>query len=47
VVDEVSGLLLDPERARTMGEQGRMWVQQEWRWDVLAGRLRELLASPA
>jgi phosphatidylinositol alpha-1,6-mannosyltransferase len=45
VVDEVSSLLLDPERARAMGECGRSWVQQEWRWDVLAGRLHGLLAG--
>jgi phosphatidyl-myo-inositol dimannoside synthase len=46
VTEEIVSLLLDPERARTMGECGRQWVQQEWRWDVLAGRLHELLTQP-
>jgi phosphatidylinositol alpha-1,6-mannosyltransferase len=45
VVEEISSLLLDPERARAMGECGRAWVQQEWRWDILAGRLRQLLTE--
>jgi phosphatidylinositol alpha-1,6-mannosyltransferase len=27
-----------------MGAAGRAWVEQEWQWDVLAGRLRELLS---
>lgn len=43
VAEAVSSLLSDRERARTMGESGRAWVQQEWRWDVLAGRLQGLL----
>jgi phosphatidylinositol alpha-1,6-mannosyltransferase len=45
VADAVTGLLADPERARAMGAAGRAWVEKEWRWDVLAGRLRELLAG--
>jgi phosphatidylinositol alpha-1,6-mannosyltransferase len=28
-----------------MGAAGRAWVEQDWRWDVLAGRLRGLLAG--
>ena len=47
VGDAVAGLLLDRERAAEMGRAGRAWVEREWRWDVLAGRLRELLAGPA
>jgi phosphatidylinositol alpha-1,6-mannosyltransferase len=43
VADAVAGLLEDPERARAMGAAGRAWVEQEWRWDVLAARLRTLL----
>ena len=45
VTDAVAGLLADPDRARAMGRAGRAWVEREWRWDVLAGRLRELLAG--
>ena len=46
VADEVAGLLADPDRARAMGRAGREWVEGEWRWDVLAARLRGLLAGP-
>ena len=45
VADTVAGLLADPDRARMMGLAGRAWVERDWRWDVLAGRLRELLAA--
>jgi phosphatidylinositol alpha-1,6-mannosyltransferase len=45
VTDAVAGLLRDPVRARAMGAAGRSWVQREWRWDVLAARLRALLAG--
>ena len=41
------GYLTDPVRASRTGEAGRAWVEREWRWDVLAERLRGLLASPA
>jgi phosphatidylinositol alpha-1,6-mannosyltransferase len=48
-VEEVAGrlveLLADPVGARGMGEAGRQWVEKDWRWDVLAARLRTLLAS--
>ncbi|WAL67279.1 glycosyltransferase family 4 protein [Amycolatopsis cynarae] len=36
-------LLQDPVRARKMGEAGRSWVREHWRWDVLAARLSRLL----
>jgi phosphatidyl-myo-inositol dimannoside synthase len=45
VAGAVAGLLQDPDRARAMGAAGRDWVQREWRWDVLAARLRALLAG--
>jgi phosphatidylinositol alpha-1,6-mannosyltransferase len=45
VADAVTGLLLDPEQAAAMGRAGRAWVEREWRWDVLAARLRGLLAG--
>jgi phosphatidylinositol alpha-1,6-mannosyltransferase len=47
VVDRVGGLLADPGSARAMGEKGRAWVERDWRWEVLAARLRRLLTGPA
>ncbi|MFH8367315.1 glycosyltransferase family 4 protein [Streptomyces sp. NPDC018031] len=41
--DRISTLLKDPELRRRMGERGRAWVAERWRWDLLADRLRELL----
>jgi phosphatidylinositol alpha-1,6-mannosyltransferase len=45
VADAVAGLLEEPTRAETMGAAGRDWVEREWRWDVLAQRVRSLLAG--
>lgn len=41
--DRITALLKDPELRRRMGERGRAWVAERWRWDLLAGRLEELL----
>ena len=46
VTDAVAALLLDRERARSLGAAGRAWVERDWRWDVLAQRLRGLLVGP-
>jgi phosphatidylinositol alpha-1,6-mannosyltransferase len=46
VTDAVAGLLADPERARRLGAAGRAWVEREWRWEVLAGRLAGYLTGP-
>ncbi|MGI5168665.1 glycosyltransferase family 4 protein [Spirillospora sp. CA-253888] len=43
VADALVGLLTDPGRARKMGEQGRSWVEREWRWEIQAARLGALL----
>ena len=45
VARAVGDLLADPDRTRRMGEAGRAWVEREWRWDVLAPRLRGLLVG--
>jgi phosphatidylinositol alpha-1,6-mannosyltransferase len=45
VTAAVADLLLDRERAAALGRAGRRWVEREWRWDVLADRLRGLLAG--
>lgn len=41
--DRIVTLLQDPGLRRRMGERGRAWVEEKWRWDLLAGKLRELL----
>ncbi|MFE0337373.1 glycosyltransferase, partial [Streptomyces sp. NPDC058955] len=41
--DRVTTLLLDPDLRARMGERGRAWVEEKWRWDLLAEKLRELL----
>ncbi|WP_217196468.1 glycosyltransferase family 4 protein [Streptomyces buecherae] len=41
--DRIIALLGDPELRQRMGERGRAWVEQRWRWDLLAERLTELL----
>ncbi|XUL87586.1 glycosyltransferase family 4 protein [Streptomyces galilaeus] len=41
--DRIVALLGDPELRRNMGERGRSWVEEKWRWDLLAERLRALL----
>jgi phosphatidyl-myo-inositol dimannoside synthase len=43
IAERVSALLLDRELAREMGEWGRRWVEQRWRWDDLADELAGLL----
>jgi phosphatidylinositol alpha-1,6-mannosyltransferase len=45
VAARVGDLLEDPRRAAAMGAKGRAWVESEWRWDVLATRLRGLLSG--
>jgi phosphatidylinositol alpha-1,6-mannosyltransferase len=41
--DRIVTLLGDAELRRRMGERGRAWVEEKWRWDLLADRLRALL----
>ncbi|MGW1803985.1 glycosyltransferase family 4 protein [Streptomyces sp. NPDC002078] len=41
--DRIVPLLADPELRRRMGERGRQWVEERWRWDLLAERLKTLL----
>jgi phosphatidylinositol alpha-1,6-mannosyltransferase len=45
VADRLVYLLTDPVGARAMGEKGMAWVDQEWRWDLVARRLQEILAG--
>ncbi|MEW2809386.1 glycosyltransferase family 4 protein [Streptomyces massasporeus] len=39
----ITVLLGDAELRRRMGERGREWVEEKWRWDLLAERLKDLL----
>ncbi|WP_189884072.1 glycosyltransferase family 4 protein [Streptomyces xantholiticus] len=41
--ERIVTLLQDPELRRRMGERGRAWVEERWRWDLLAERLVALL----
>ncbi|MGW0816928.1 glycosyltransferase family 4 protein [Streptomyces viridiviolaceus] len=41
--DRIVTLLGDAELRRRMGERGRAWVEEKWRWDLLAERLTTLL----
>ncbi|MFI1163875.1 glycosyltransferase family 4 protein [Streptomyces sp. NPDC020801] len=41
--DRIVALLGDAGLRRRMGERGRQWVEEKWRWDLLADRLEELL----
>ncbi|GBG37194.1 GDP-mannose-dependent alpha-(1-6)-phosphatidylinositol monomannoside mannosyltransferase [Mycobacterium montefiorense] len=43
VGDAVAELLGDRDRATAMGAAGRDWVTSQWRWDILAARLANLL----
>jgi phosphatidyl-myo-inositol dimannoside synthase len=43
LAERITGLLADPGRARAMGQRGRAWVEQEWDWPRVAGRLNALL----
>jgi phosphatidyl-myo-inositol dimannoside synthase len=45
VADRLVHLLTDPAGARAMGEKGMAWVDREWRWDLVARRLQEILAG--
>ncbi|KMS87397.1 MULTISPECIES: glycosyltransferase family 4 protein [Streptomyces] len=41
--ERIVALLADAELRRRMGERGRQWVEERWRWDLLAERLKTLL----
>ena len=45
VADRIAGLLADPAGAAAMGEKGMAWIDQEWRWELVADRLRQILAG--
>jgi phosphatidyl-myo-inositol dimannoside synthase len=45
VAGRIGQLLADPAGARAMGEKGLAWVDREWRWELVAQRLEQILAG--
>ncbi|HEX7992854.1 MAG TPA: glycosyltransferase family 4 protein, partial [Streptosporangiaceae bacterium] len=45
LAERIIQLLSDPRGAATMGEKGHAWVDREWRWDIVAARLQEIIAG--
>ena len=45
IARHVAELLGDAQLRQKFGSAGRRWVEQEWRWDIVAARLRELLEA--
>jgi phosphatidylinositol alpha-1,6-mannosyltransferase len=43
VADAVSGLLVDPDRARAMGARGQAWVRDQWTWERTVEDLQRML----
>jgi phosphatidylinositol alpha-1,6-mannosyltransferase len=43
LAERIVTLLSDPAQARAMGRRGLAWVEQEWDWSRVAGRLDALL----
>jgi phosphatidylinositol alpha-1,6-mannosyltransferase len=41
--DRITTLLGDRELRERMGQRGREWVEEKWRWDLLAETLKSLL----
>jgi phosphatidylinositol alpha-1,6-mannosyltransferase len=45
LTQRLNQLLSDPAAAKAMGAKGRDWMEREWRWDSVAQRLWQILAS--
>jgi phosphatidylinositol alpha-1,6-mannosyltransferase len=45
VATRLSELLADPIGAAAMGVKGQAWIEREWTWDLVADRLRQILAG--
>jgi phosphatidylinositol alpha-1,6-mannosyltransferase len=43
LTERITGLLADPAQAQAMGRRGLAWVEQEWDWSRVAGRLDAIL----
>ena len=38
-------LLSDPEHSRKMGDVGRQWIAEQWRWQIWSEKFEELLSK--
>jgi phosphatidyl-myo-inositol dimannoside synthase len=45
LADRLIELLTDPAGAAAMGQKGQAWVDREWRWELVAQRLSQILAG--
>jgi phosphatidyl-myo-inositol dimannoside synthase len=45
VASRIASLLADPAGAAAMGEKGVAWIDREWRWDLVAERMRQILVG--
>jgi phosphatidylinositol alpha-1,6-mannosyltransferase len=45
VAERLVELLNDTGRAAAMGDKGRAWAVDEWRWELVASRLEKILAG--
>jgi phosphatidylinositol alpha-1,6-mannosyltransferase len=45
VAARISELLAEPAGAAAMGDKGQAWIEREWTWDLVAERLRHILAG--
>ncbi|MEV4130202.1 glycosyltransferase family 4 protein [Nocardia sp. NPDC049707] len=43
IADAIVDILSDRDAAAEMGATGRAWAEEQWRWDSLGARLRQLL----
>ena len=43
VADMVNELLDNPEKLKAMGENGRRWTEERWRWDLWGERFKKVL----
>jgi phosphatidyl-myo-inositol dimannoside synthase len=45
LTDKLVELLCDPAGAAALGKNGQAWIDQEWTWDLVTGRLQRILAG--
>ncbi|HWB38540.1 MAG TPA: glycosyltransferase family 4 protein, partial [Rugosimonospora sp.] len=45
LADRLVTLLTEPDLAKRMGAAGRAWVEERWRWERQADRMRDLLTG--
>jgi len=45
IARRIAELLADPAGAAALGEKGVAWVDREWRWELVAERLWQILAG--